>query len=543
MNYNENQMRLLQSRYLQAGETPDAMFRRVSSHIARNETDNFGWADRFYNLLSSGDFLPNTPTLVNAGRRGKPRCMSACFVDSPDDNLEDICRILGEIPAIESAGGGIGWGLGKLRMKGDKVADRTGACGPVRVLRSFATAGGMLTQGAVRPGAHMAQLPFDHPDITEFTHAKDEPGLENVNISVQITDEQMKLVQGGQKVPLVNPRDGSIVRLEEARMLFTQAALQAHKTGDPGFVFIDRVKASHPNPHLGQIWSSNPCGEEFLEDGNSCNLGSINLANHTRNGKVDWKKLQETTWTAQRFLDCVIDENHWPFPRQREMVMQTRRIGLGVMGWADMLLILGVPYDDPKAFDLAEQIGDFISSEATRASLRLADEKGDPAGIGQRNSSLTTIAPTGSISILAGCSSGIEPHYALFSHRHWTDGEMTEVLPAFRDRLPLDEIERLGLARQSHKEQQLWLKNYFGHALTRNVRVAHEVSPENHVRMQAAWQKHIHNGVSKTVNLPNEAGVDKVVNIFRLAWELGCKAITVYRDGSLDAQVLCSGDT
>lgn len=561
-NLTPNALAVLHHRpYLQPGETPDQLFGRVAHAVAGAEpTEDRKWRyeQDFYKLLSSLRFLPNTPTLVHAGLpEHQYHCLSACFVLPVEDSLESIMQTLKDAALVVKSGGGVGFGLSKLRPKGDTISTNVagiGACGLVAVLQNYSQVLGTLSQAAVRQGAFMAQLHVSHPDILEFIHCKRNGGLDNFNISVQVTDYFMKMVEEDGEWFACNPRTGdstvnvSIMPPYKARFIWKQICEAAWATGDPGVVFIDRVQEAHPNPHLGVIESSNPCGEEFLEPYGSCNLGSINLAAHfdAEKNNVDWDKLRETVTLGVRFLDDVIDVNWFPLPQLSERNQETRRIGLGVMGWADLLAYWKIPYDSEQAVELAESLGKQIHLWAEEESGRLADEK----GIGRkvihqsyiRNSSITTIAPTGSISIIAGCSSGIEPYYSLAWERKalWNgDGSYGKNLMEYP--VPLvQEIERrygedkdriIGDLNALREGTPLgWTDAYY--------RTAHDIAPEWHVRHQAAWQQNTDNGVSKTINLPASATVEDVDKAFKLAYELRCKAITVYRDGSKGGQVL-----
>ena len=577
---NPNAAAVLKRGYLQPGETRDDMFRRVAAAVADPERDDdIRWVaqgmfekhcDEFYNIMAGGFFLPNSPTLMHAGvpvaDGRKPKCLSACFVDSPSDNLESITNVGYEIPFIESAGGGVGWGLSKLRHKGDKIGDRVGACGPVSVLHWYAQAGRTFTQGAARPGAHMAQLHISHPDIEEFIHCKDscaspDDPLANVNISVQIPDTFMYALDNGLDWPLINPRNGVEVRRVRARNLWYQICESAWTTGDPGVVFIDRVntKDGPLNPEYGSINGSNPCGEQFLEDGGSCNLGSINLAKYAGpDGHFDYDLLKEHIRTAVRFLDNVVDINHFPFPRQREVNLNTRRIGLGVMGLADALAIMGIPYNSESALNFVRNLSYQFQKEARSASFALGQEKGElREGHPARNSAVTTVAPTGSISIIAGCSSGIEPYFALFWKRKalWsTDGkeysaELLEMPAPLRQKIeqrrPDWNLNDLAdeLAGMSEQEQRAWVDVEVGDDVAALFSTAHSIDPSEHVRMQAAWQENIDNGISKTVNLRHDASMADIDHVLHEAYNLRCKSITVYRDGSKGEQVLTNGST
>jgi ribonucleoside-diphosphate reductase alpha chain len=574
----ENARVILEKRYLrrndkaEAIEDAEGLFHRVASAIAAGEKDpevQPYWEARFYNLISSLKFLPNSPTLVNAGTgRG---CLSACFVVSPDDNMNSIMEVARDAAMIEKWGGGIGFGFSKLRPRKDRIATTHGeACGPIAVMRLYSQVGATLTQGAFRLGAHMGQLLISHPDVREFIHCKDnDDTLQNFNISVQITDAFMKAVENDEDWPLVNPRDSGsgpineVVEVVRARDLWNEICESAWKTGDPGVVFIDRVWDTQPNPQMGDIQTSNPCGEEFLENYGNCCLGSINLNKHIEGNAFNWKLLEETVRTGVRFLDDVIEVNEFPLPKLREVNLATRRIGLGIMGWADALIRLSIPYDSQEALDLADRVGRFIHDTAWDESAKLAQERGsfpeyersalkDRGLPPVRNSSVITIAPTGTISRLADCSSGIEPHFAnaWWSNVLWKDqkGSNTRLLDApksvwesLREQLSDEDQVREALTRiadSPNDAESIFVDYGINPAFFRTSML---IGPEAHVRMQAVWQKHVTNSVSKTINLPNEATVQDVYDAYWLAWQTDCKAVTVYRDGSKSMQVLETG--
>ena len=574
----DNAKHILEQRYLRrdadgnALETPAELFRRVARAVADGEPDDALkrlWEDRFHRLLTSLKFLPNSPTIVNAGTgRG---CLSACFVVTPDDDMESIMQVAHDAAMIEKWGGGIGFGFSKLRPRNDVIKTTHGhACGPIAVMKLYSAVGATLTQGAFRLGAHMGQLRDSHPDIREFIHCKDgDDTLQNFNISVQITDAFMQAVQDGADWRLINPRDEGAGPLEEtvsaipARELWNEIAESAWKTGDPGVVFIDRVWETAPNPQMGRIETSNPCGEEFLENYGNCCLGSVNLDLHVSGGAFDWGALEDTVRHSVRFLDDVININEFPLPKLREVNLATRRIGLGVMGWADALVRMGIPYDSPRALELADELGGFINRTAWDESANLAAERGafpeyEKSALKERgmppvrNSSVITIAPTGTISRLAGCSSGIEPHFALA----WWSNVLWKEQDAAGSRLldaPASIAESLAAALGDEAKARQTLERIADNPREAEsvlseigldpavYRGAMSVSPQAHVRMQAAWQKHVTNSVSKTINLPNEATVEDVRAAYELAWETGCKAVTVYRDGSKSMQVLETG--
>ncbi len=573
----DNALHILEERYLRkdddgnTAETPEDLFRRVSSAIALGEqpAQRTLWEDRFYDLLTSLRFLPNSPTLVNAGTdRG---CLSACFVVSPDDDMESIMQVAHDAAMIEKWGGGIGFGFSKLRPKNDKIRTTHGnACGPIAVMKLYSAVGATLTQGAFRLGAHMGQLRDNHPDVRAFIHCKDsDDTLQNFNISVQITDAFMQAVREDAEWDLVNPRnegDGpadQVVETVRARDLWDEIAESAHKTGDPGVVFMDRVWDTAPNPQMGLIQTSNPCGEEFLENYSNCCLGSINLDRHISANAFDWDALQQTVRTAVRFLDDVIEVNSFPLPQLREVNLATRRIGLGVMGFADALVRLGVPYDSQRALVLAEELGGFIERIAWDESHNLAVERGpypeyERSALKERglppvrNSSVITIAPTGTISRLADCSSGIEPHFALawWSNVLWKDHEgsgsrLLDAPTSIRESLDAqigDDEDVRGVLERLAEDPEGSENILEQHGLDPAIfRTSMAIDAEAHVRMQGIWQKHVTNSVSKTINLPNSATVEDVKGAFELAWETGCKAVTVYRDGSKSMQVLETG--
>jgi ribonucleoside-diphosphate reductase alpha chain len=581
----ENANSILSLRYLQEGETPEDMFRRVANAVAEGER-NFGGEDdikeyavKFYEMMNNVYFLPNSPTLVNAGREARGS-LSACFTMSPIDTAESILQVGNDACMVEKWGGGIGFGFSNLRPKGDKISTTHGiACGPVAVMKYYSEGGILLTQGSFRSGAHMGQLHISHPDIIEFILAKTGPNkdsLKNFNISVQIPDSFMQQLKSNPDdiFPLVNPRDGSMHSTTTYQEIWDAICESAWATGDPGVVFLDRIHQTQPNPQLGNIQTSNPCGEEFLEDYGNCCLGSINLSEFvtTDGHDVDWEELEDIVELSVRFLDDVIEVNTFPMgvPKLRDINLRTRRIGLGVMGWADMLIKRGIPYDSPAAIDLADQIGDFIMSAALKFSGDLAHIRGPfpeykesawyngnlkhtlidlniNTEIGIRHSSVTTIAPTGSISRIAGTSSGIEPHFdiAWKSNILWEGIERAGLQLYDSPRIIRDSMKENAdiaikeLAETTDEGVRFSILRRYG--LDPNLfRTAMEIDPEAHVRMQAVWQKYTTNSVSKTINLSEESSVEEIARSFVLAYELGCKAITVYRNNSKAVQVLQS---
>ncbi|MBN1376657.1 MAG: vitamin B12-dependent ribonucleotide reductase [Dehalococcoidia bacterium] len=565
----ENALLVLQKRYLQKDEkgnvteTPEEMFRRVSKHIAAAELifDKNAkveeWEDKFFRLMVSLEFLPNSPTLMNAGRElGQ---LSACFVLPVEDSTESIFDAVKYTALIHKSGGGTGFSFSRIRPKQDRVGSTGGvASGPVSFMRAFDCATDVIKQGGMRRGANMGILSIDHPDILEFITCKDDPkAFTNFNISVAVTDAFMNAVENGSDYDLINPHNGEIVGHLNAGEVFNKIVDMAWRTGDPGVIFIDRINQYNTTPNLGKIECTNPCGEQPLLPYESCNLGSINLSKMTKtvNGKIeiDFDKLRDTVRLSARFLDDVIEVNKYPLQQINDMTRQTRKIGLGVMGFADMLIQLRVPYNSDRALEIAEKVMSFISYEAAAESASLAQARGvfpafggsvysSQKGPDLRNANRTTIAPTGTLSIIAGCSSGIEPVFALSYFRHILDGEkLIEVNPFFKSTANQEKFYSTDLLKKLADGEKLvniedipaWVKNVFV--------TSHDISPEWHVKIQAAFQKSTDSAVSKTVNLPHEATVDDVKQVYELAYQSGLKGITIYRDRSRDTQVLNTG--
>ena len=567
--FSDNALRVLERRYLTKDgegrviETPQELFRRVARHIASAEliynpkADVSLYEEAFYQLMEKLEFLPNSPTLMNAGRElGQ---LSACFVLPIEDSMESIFDAVKYTALIHKSGGGTGFSFSRLRPERDRVGSTGGvASGPVSFMRVFDVATDVIKQGGTRRGANMAILNISHPDIMAFITAKDDShALTNFNLSVAVTDEFMKAVEKGTDYSLVNPRTGEAMDALNAREVFDKIVGMAWLTGDPGVVFIDEINRHNPTPQLGRIESTNPCGEQPLLPFESCNLGSINLSKMVtdRDGQpcVDYDKLSQTVKLAIRFLDDVIDVNRFPLTQIAERTIATRKIGLGVMGFADMLIQLGIPYDSEKALERAEELMATISEEATEASRELAQERrvfpafegSDYAseGLRVRNATRTTIAPTGSLSIIANCSSGIEPLFALSYVRHILEGEeFVEVNPYFEEAAKKGEFYSAELMNQLAEGKRLEEIEEVPDEIKRLFVTAHDISPEWHVKMQAAFQKSTHNAVSKTVNFPREATPDDVAKVYMLAYREGLKGITIYRDRSRDSQVLTVGE-
>ncbi len=580
-----NALKVLERRYLKKNElgevieTPHDMFSRISKAVAsadlnygKSFSEVEGLEREFYYMLTSLEFLPNSPTLMNAGRRlGQ---LSACFVLPIEDSMESIFEAVKNAAIIHKSGGGTGFSFSNLRPNGDVVGSTKGiSSGPISFMTVFDTATEAVKQGGTRRGANMAILRVDHPDIIDFITCKDNNSkLNNFNISVALTEDFMKALEDDEEYNLYNPRKGSCNNKLSARDVFELIVKHAWQNGEPGIIFLDRINESNPTPQIGEIESTNPCGEQPLLPYESCNLGSINLSKmvstenrrqkaedrgqRTDNIGVDWSKLKEIVWKAVHFLDNVIDINKYPLKKIEEMTKSNRKIGLGVMGWADMLIQLDIPYNSDDALTLAEDIMGFIKNEGEKASEVLAEKRGtfpnyegskytshiNPSNNCKkrlRNATITTIAPTGSLSIIAGCSSGIEPIFAVSYIRNVMEGtKLIEVNPYF-EKVSKDtgifSRELMEKVSESSSLRELeaipdYIKKRFG--------TAHDITPEDHIRMQAAFQRHVDNAVSKTVNFPQYATPDDVKNAYILAYKLGCKGVTVYRDGSREEQVL-----
>ncbi len=558
-----NAMEVLRQRYLlrdlneQIIETPPELFKRVARAVAKSDAKFGGSPEQsekiFTEMIMSLEFVPNTPTLFNAGTPlGQ---LSACFVLPVGDSLEGIFNAAKDMAIIEKSGGGVGFDFSHLRPKGDIVMSTKGvASGPVSFMRVFDTSTEVIKAGGKRRGAMMAILRVDHPDILEFIESKQTPGfLSNFNISVAATDEFMNAVEHDGEYWLVNPRNNEKVKSLKAKEVWNKMAHSAWASGDPGVVFIDEINRHNPTPQLGRMESTNPCGEQPLLPYESCNLGSINLSRMVVNGKIDWDRLKKTVRYAVHFLDNVVEANRYPLKETDEITRANRKIGLGVMGFADMLIKLGISYDSELALQTGEKIMKFIEEESHKRSVELGEERGSFANFkgsiwerkypAMRNATVTTIAPTGTISIIAGCSSGIEPIFAISFIRNVLSGtrlfetnplfEMIAKEKGFYSEQLLEKIAKTGSV-QNTKEVPDDVKRLFVTAL--------DIDPEWHVKMQAAFQKYTDNAVSKTVNLPAEATADDVRKIYDMAWQLKCKGVTVFRYGSKPEQVLYIGE-
>lgn len=563
INLTENSLLVLKKRILARDaegnviETPEEMFHRVARSIAsadlkyRSAEDVNASERAFFEVMTRLEFLPNSPTLMNAGRDlGQ---LSACFVLPIDDSMESIFSTLADTALIQKSGGGTGFDFSRLRPKEDPVKSTQGySSGPVSFMRLYNFATEVTKLGGKRAGANMAILRVDHPDIEEFIDAKTNPiELNTFNISVAVTDEFMKRLKTGESYDLVNPRTGSKVGMLDARTVFERIVKAAWRNGEPGVIFIDRINRDNPTPEFGAIESTNPCGEQPLLPYESCVLGSINLSRFARDGRVDYERLKQVVAIGVHFLDNIIDVSEFPIPQIEAMTRANRKIGLGVMGWADLLIELGISYDSNDAIDLADKVMAFISSEAFRASEEIAKKRGPfprwfqetvPSTKKQtprRNATVTTVAPTGTISLIADCSSGIEPIYSVAYRRlSFQSEQLLFIHPLFAQYARRWNFYSDNLMGELAKGGSL---NDFPEVPAEAKRLfvtTHNIAPPWHVRMQATFQKHIDAAVSKTINFPQQATPEDVSQTYLLAYELGCKGITIYRDGSRDKQVL-----
>jgi ribonucleoside-diphosphate reductase alpha chain len=589
-----NALTVLQKRYLrkdedgQPIETPADLFRRVGRAVAAADqlytlrTDSEDTAEEFYQLMANMEFLPNSPTLMNAGTDlGQ---LSACFVLPVDDDMTSIFEAVKATALIHQSGGGTGFSFSRLRPSGDIVGSTGGiASGPISFMRVFDTATDVIKQGGKRRGANMGILRVDHPDILDFVTCKEQEGtFSNFNISVGLTEEFMRALEADEEYELVNPRTGKVTGRLRAREVFDKIAKGAWRNGEPGIIFLDRMNEFNPTLALGEYESTNPCGEQILLPYESCNLGSINLAEMVADGSINWDKLEKTVKMAVHFMDNVITTNKFPFPAIEEATLKTRKIGLGVMGFADMLLQLGIPYDSEEGVAVAEEVMEAINYWSKEASCDLAASRGSfptfeqsiyvqgrlpvpvsgvhpraygrPAldwdalaqrieTVGIRNATTTTIAPTGTISIIADASSGIEPLFALaYVRRNVLDAdELPVVNPRFERVAKERGFYSPELMRKVAREGSIQNMEEVPADVRRVFVTAHDIAPQWHIRMQAAFQRHVDNAVSKTVNAPNGATIDDVRQAYLMAYETGCKGLTIYRDGSRQIQVVNKG--
>lgn len=567
MELSKNALTVLERRYLMKNgegvviETVEELFRRVAGAIAASDrrydenADCEALADSFYRMMTNLEFLPNSPTLMNAGRPlGQ---LSACFVLPVEDTMEGIFETIKQAALIHKSGGGTGFSFSRLRPCGSAVNSTGGvASGPISFMKVFNMATEAVKQGGTRRGANMGILRVDHPDIMEFIHCKtNNKEITNFNISVGLTEKFMNAVEAGKDYELVDPHGGRVTGTLNAREVFECIVDAAWHNGEPGIIFLDRLNRDNVVPKAGEIESTNPCGEQPLLPYESCNLGSINLTKMLReeNGvySFDWDKLKATAKKAVHFLDNVIDANKYPLKEIDFMTKQTRKVGLGVMGWADALLRLKIPYNSEQAVRLAETVMRAVTEAGREESRELAKVRGTfplfqestlDQELPQRNATVTTIAPTGTLSLLASCSSGVEPIFGYVYIRNIMDGtEMIEVNPILREVLEERGLYSDELMKKIAKQGSLEGIEEIPEEIRRVFVSAHEVSPEFHIRMQAAFQRHTDNAVSKTVNFCNSATREEVAEVYKLAFRLGCKGVTIYRDGSRSEQVLNIG--
>ncbi|KAF0220508.1 MAG: ribonucleoside-diphosphate reductase alpha [Geobacteraceae bacterium] len=553
MDLSENALKVLRARYLlkdeegRVIESPREMFGRIARTVAAAEElyhdDARLWEERFFDLLSSLRFLPNSPAIMNAGKpMGQ---LAACFVLPVEDSMQSIFDTLKNAALILQSGGGTGFSFSRLRPRADVVRSTGGiASGPVSFMKIYNTATDVIKQGGARRGANMGILRIDHPDILEFIRIKrDAAELTNFNISVAVTDAFMEALHKDEEYRLINPRSVKVSGSLRARAVFDEIVESAWESGDPGLIFIDRINRANPTPHIGAFESTNPCGEQPLLPYEACVLGSLNLSRYVQNGEVDYNSLGRDVRIAVRFLDDTIDANIYPLPAVEHMHKGNRKIGLGVMGWAELLILLGIPYNHKKAFSLARSLMRFISDTSKEASVELAEKRGvfpnftgsvyDAPGMPRvRNATTTTIAPTGTLAIIADCSSGIEPLFAVAYKRLVLDTELAEINGHF-----VKMARERGFYSEEMMAEVLLRGNLKGIGgippdVKSLFRTALEIPPEDHIEMQAAFQEYTDNAVSKTVNLPSRAKKEDVARAYLLAYGKGCKGITVFRYGA-----------
>ncbi|MBI2841764.1 MAG: vitamin B12-dependent ribonucleotide reductase [Armatimonadetes bacterium] len=560
-----NAISVLKRRYLvkdeqgNVVETPSQLFRRVARAVAAPDKDYDADVDlpaveeEFYQMMSRLEFLPNSPCLMNAGTPlGQ---LAACFVIPVEDSMEGIFTALKDMALIHQSGGGTGFSFSRLRPKGDIVRSTMGvASGPVSFMKIFDAATNTIKQGGRRRGANMGILRVDHPDILEFITSKSKPGvLDNFNISVSATDAFLEAVKSGGDYELINPKTNRPVKRLRARDVFDLIVAMAWQTGDPGLIFIDEINRRNPTPHIGQMESTNPCGEVPLLPHESCNLGSIDLSRMVSDGKLDYDKLRRAVRSATHFLDNVIDASKYPLAEITEITHRNRKIGLGVMGFADALIQLGIPYDSEEALEFGEKVMTFIYDEAEKMSQDLAEKRGEfpnykgsiwdkPGARPRRNATATSVAPTGTISIIAGSSSGIEPLFAVAYVRDVMEGtRLLEVNKEFENIAKARGFYSRDLMMDIARQGSIQGMDRVPKDVQRLFVTSMDIDPEWHARMQAAFQRHVDNAVAKTVNLPREATPEDVRRIYWMSYDLGCKGITIYRYGSKPEQVLYVG--
>ena len=566
LNLTPNASLVLEKRYLKKDasgrpvESPGDMFRRIAKNIAsadllyNKKADILLLEEQFYDLLTSLQFLPNSPTLMNAGRDLQQ--LFGCFVLPIEDSIDSIFDTVKQAAVIHKSGGGTGFSFSHIRPRNDIVSTSGGcASGPISFMKVFNEATEAINQGGFRRGANMAVLRVDHPDILDFIHAKQSEGiLTNFNVSVGVTDAFMQAVEKNQDFPLINPRTRAIVRIVNAKELFDEIVHSAWENGEPGILFLDTINAANPTPLIGEIEGTNPCGEQPLLPFEACVLGSINLSRMAKlkdeKYEIDWDCLERVIQLAVHFLDNIIDVNKYPLPQIEHLTKGNRKIGLGIMGLADLFIKLGISYNSGEAIPCTDKLLRFFSQKANEASVKLATERGvfpnyhrsvyaQKNGPRFRNATRTTIAPTGTISIIANCSSGIEPLFAVAYTRHvLVEGGLPEIHPFFEEIAKIRGFYSERLLAEISKEGSIQNIKDIPEDVKKIFITARDVSPEQHVKIQATCQKYIDSGVSKTINFSKESTVDDVKKVFLLAYKSGCKGITVYRDKSRVSQVL-----
>ncbi|HKY64268.1 MAG TPA: adenosylcobalamin-dependent ribonucleoside-diphosphate reductase [bacterium] len=557
-------VKILEARYLRRDslarvvESPKDLFRRVAHAVAQAEAafsslDEVDYYENeYYRMMSHLEFLPNSPTLMNAGREQGQ--LSACFVLPVPDSIEGITKAVQQMSLLHRGGAGTGFSFSAIRPKNDPVSSTGGqASGPVSFIKLFDNATEVAKGAPPRRGANMAVLRVDHPDVLDFIRAKDQGGLSHFNLSVGVTSHFMRCLKKGTTYPLVNPRNGKIVRFTPAREVFEAICKSAWAVGDPGLLFLDEINRHNPTPQLGQIEATNPCGEQPLLPYESCNLGSINLSALVHQGEFDEERFEILIDLAVRFLDNVIDVNHYPLPEIQKLTMANRKIGLGVMGFAEMLMKMDIPYDSAKARTLATTMMKLFLKRCRQASVSLAKQRGafpsfkgsalDKARMApQRNATLTTIAPSGTLSLLAGTTGGIEPAFALSYYRSALGGEeLMEVLPVFQAKMRAEGLATPELFAEIAETGSVQGLGQVPKKIQEVFKTSMDLKPIDHIKMQAVFQKYTDNAVSKTVNLPEDATWEDVYQIYMAAYEQKCKGITVYRYGSQSDQVLKVG--
>lgn len=554
-----NALTVLEERYLlkndkgELVETPTQLFRRVAKNIAEAEKKYGGdpkeMEEKFFDMMINLDFLPNTPTLMNAG--ADLQQLSACFVLPIEDSIEGIFETLKDTVMIHKSGGGTGFSFSRLRPKNEVVKSTHGvSSGPISFMTAYDAATEVIKQGGKRRGANMGILRVDHPDIMDFITAKEKEGiLKNFNISVALTDKFMEALENNEDYELLRPKDRKPIKKFPARKVFDLIVTMAWKNGEPGIIFIDRINKDNPTPHIGEIESTNPCGEQPLLPYESCNLGSINLANFVEEGKINYDKLKEIVHTSVRFLDNVIDMNKYPLQKISDMTCANRKIGLGVMGFADLLYQLGISYDSDDGVKIAEEVMKFVDDESKNASIALAEKRGvfdnfkgstwEQKGMKMRNATTTTIAPTGTISMISDTSSGVEPQFAISFIKRVLDGkDLLYINKYFKDTAKDRGFYSRELMQNIANKGSISAFEEIPKEVRRVFVTSHDIHPVWHIKSQAAFQRHVDNAVSKTINFSQNATIKEVEDAYLLAYKSGCKGLTIYRDKSREEQIL-----